>query len=48
MQRKIDAGALPKDVCFVDLLSHAVYDASRDEVTFTVRGCAYVWKVETV
>ena len=45
VQRQIDEKLLPKGVTFEDLLSHAVYDASLDEVLFTVRGVAYRWRV---
>ena len=42
---RFERGDGPKGVTAADLMDHAVYDASRDEVTFTARGTAYVWPV---
>ncbi len=45
-QKLIDENKLPNDIMLQDLLAHAVYDASTDEILITVKGVCMKFKVE--
>lgn len=36
---------LPANISYEDLLAHGVYDASNDEITLTVKGVSFSFKV---
>ena len=45
-QKLIDDNKLPNDITFHDLLAHAIYDASADEIHMTIKGVCMKFKVE--
>lgn len=44
-QKLIRDGKLPVGITFKDLLSHAIYDAERDEIYMTVKAVTYTFRV---
>jgi hypothetical protein len=45
-QQLIQEKKVPEGISFEDMLAHAVYDPSRDEIVLTVKAAVYTWKVE--
>ncbi len=45
VQKLIANKQLPRDIKFEDLLSHAVYDSSMDEILVTIKGAFLKFKI---
>lgn len=44
-QKLIEEKKLPADITFKDLLDHAMYDTSRDEITLTIKAAHRSFRV---
>lgn len=40
------AGRFPQGISYQDILTHGVYDPSRDEISLTVKAVTYTYEVE--